>query len=204
MAVTAKLRIILKAEDTIVAESDDPVLWQKVLASIGEGTNELRGSGREPLEIQNGPPKEDDPLRVNVTGDLIDQFAAEISVSRSQLLGACDPTTEVPFIILNKHNWEHLKKTTPKRGIDAIAPPTLAATLLVIWKEVAGLAPPTTVETAEVLRSLALATKNIARAIKNCTWLQLRGQIIRLNPAEVSSAYGLAKSYCLKKVVDNK
>lgn len=204
MTLTAKLRIILKAENVVVAESDDPLLWQRVLAAIDRGDNELDCSERKPLEDPKGRSKEDDQLSTKGAGDLIDQFAEEISVSRSQILGSCDPATEAPFIVLNKHNWEHLKKATPKRGPDAIAPQTLAATLLVVWKEVANLDPPTTIETAAVLQTLALSTRNVTRAINNCQWLQLRGQIIRLNPAEVSRANGLAKAYCMGKAGDIK
>src|SRR6266446_2799976 len=111
----AELRIILKAGDTEVAESTDPKLWQKTLAEI---------TGVElpavPSSALGNPPT----LRhENATGSVepIQRFATEVGVSRDVLLGACSPAATAPYIHLDAHCWEALKRNTPIKGRGSVS-----------------------------------------------------------------------------------
>lgn len=199
MTVKAKLKIILKANETVVAESADPQLWQSVLVAINNTTSNAanlltKGGGNltQNDDAGVGSLLEDDK-------DVVSLFAKELEIHKEDLTGACGPTNEAPFIHLDGHYWEALKKQTPERGPKAIAPVSLAATLLVLWKKKVGLEAPTLKEAIAVLATINFAPKNTARAIKNCEWLQMRGKNIVLNPAQTSKALKIAKAYCLKQ-----
>lgn len=187
--IKAELKIVLKANETVIAESSDPILWQNVLAAINTpsagSTNENLGqSDKGSLLSAKGPEQE---------------LAKEIGVSVEVLKGACSPSNDAPFIHLDKHHWEALKKGTPKRGPKAIAPIALAATLLILWKEKAKLGDSTKADSQKVLATIGLTGKNFSRAIGNCEWLQSRNKAIVINPAQTSRAIALAKTYCTKE-----
>ncbi len=189
--IKAELKIVLQADKTIIAESSDPILWQNVLAAINTpsagSTNDNLGnfgqSDKGSLSPAKGPEQE---------------LAKEIGVSVEVLKGACSPSNDAPFIHLDKHHWEAFKKGTPNRGPKAIAAIALAATLLILWKEKAKLGDSTMEDSKKVLGTLNLTDKNPDRAIKNCEWLQLRNNVMGINPAQTSKAIAIAKAYCAK------
>lgn len=196
MTVKAKLTIILKANDTVVAEIDDSSLWQQVLSAVNNGAMLSVGAD---VNSKQGANLKGVPDRLDVGGTALTKFAAELGVSQVVVKGACGPTSNSPFIHLDKHHWEALKKNTPERGAKSIGAVVLAATLLVLWKEKAGLGATPLKETASVLETIGVSAKNSSRSINNCEWLQLRNGSIVLNPAQTSKAIAVAKAYCMKE-----
>jgi hypothetical protein len=106
---------------------------------------------------------------------------------------------EAPFMHLDPHCWEEMKKHVPQRGSIAIAPIVAAATLLALWFRAASLGNLTQAQAKQVLGTIHLTDPNASRSLKNTSWLQGRpgGQIV-LNPAEISKAVKLAKCFCTK------
>ncbi len=199
MEVKAKLRVILQADDKTIAESENIQLWQDVLAAINRGTH-LASSGTP-------PPASEDPLLITPPPgstlnpqQSIQQFSDELKISTDELIGACRPSLEPPYIHLDPLYWEALKKETPKRGPNAVPPLILALTLLVLWQRHSTMELPTNFEGQAVLGTISMSDKNPGRGIRNCAWLQKRGRIISLNPAKISKALELARAYCLKQV----
>jgi hypothetical protein len=205
MGVKAQLKIILRANDIEVAESEDAALWQYVLQKISAPRVEEAGEVVQPetpvrMEQQESPvsPRVDSALSDSALGSVA-KFARMLNVPEDVVRGSCDPRCEEPLLHLNLHHWEALKKATPVRGPGSIAPVTLVATLLVLWCDSAGLPPPTKADLNSVLGTIHLRDKNPNRSLKNCEWLQLRGPQFMLNPAEISKAIALAAAYCRKE-----
>lgn len=198
MALTAKLKIILQANDTIVAESEDSGLWQQILVAINTEAS-LPDNGQQLKPRREALEKA--PLRTSGTPS-IDRLGEELGIDAPIVEGACGPTEEAPFIHLDKHHWEAFKKNTPATGPQAVGAVALASTLLVLWKGVAGLGDPLLHEASGVLSTIGVDAKNPTRSITNCQWLQLRGGAIVLNPALTSKAIRVAKAYCLKQKFD--
>ncbi|MGA7748710.1 MAG: hypothetical protein WCA63_01050 [Gallionella sp.] len=196
MTVKAKLTIILKANDTVVAEIDDSNLWQQVLSAVNSGKQLNVDSTPDSHQSANQKGGID---RLGVTSSDLSRFADELGVSQAVVKGACGPTTGSPFIHLDKHHWEALKKSTPERGAKAVGSVVLAATLLVLWKEKAELGVTTMKEVTSVLDTIGVPAQNASRSIDNCEWLQLRSGSIVLNPAQTSKAIAVAKAYCMKE-----
>jgi len=194
MTMKAELKVILQADKTVVAESEDPQLWQAVLRSINTGKALVLPSTDD--TPPNGTLK-DDPQ--GGSSSPLAAFAKEVGVSQATLRGACDPKSEEPFIHLDKHSWEALKKNTPERGAKSVSSIVLAATLLVLWKAHAALGASSMSEAHSVLATLKLRATNAPRSVRNCEWLQLRGDTIVLNPAQTSKAISVAKAYCTKQ-----
>jgi hypothetical protein len=193
--VKAALSVVLKADDVIVAEVQDPVLWQHVLTAINAGkpainTTSLTGSVATKPEDNGGP----DPA------DPLGQLALQIGIDANVVRGACSPTLHSPYLHLDAHCWEAMKKAVPSRGTLAIAPIVVAATLLGLWFHKTGLGNPTQAQAQEVLGTVHIVDKNASRAIQNTSWLQGRGggQIV-INPAEISQAVKVAKCFCTKQ-----
>lgn len=191
--IKAKLKIVLKANETVIAESSDPILWQNVLVAINTPSE---GSTNDNLENFG---QSDKGGLLSAKGP-VQELAKEIGVSVEFLEGACSPSNSAPFIHLDKHHWEALKKVTPSRGPKAISPCALAATLLVLWKEKAKLGDSTIMDSQKVLETIGLRDKHASRSINNCEWLQLRKKAIFINPAQTSKAITLAKAYCTKEL----
>lgn len=191
MAVKADLKIILQANEVVVAESDDQQLWQKVLAAINSGSTNV---GKPDAGSDFGSDTGDDID----SGEPIAKFAKQIGITVDEAIGSCDPSLEAPYIHLDKHHWESLKKNTPKRGPNAVSATALTMTLLVLWKEIAGLEGPTMKEAKDVRETIGADDKSPARSVKNCEWLQERNSRIRLNPSQTSKAIAVAKAYCQK------
>ena len=187
MPFKATLKIILKADETIVAESEDSKLWQDILAAINiKGTLITENPGSLPNRDNN---KDKDPIQL---------FANEIGVEKKVLIGACSPSFDKPFIHLDKHYWEAVKKGLPERGKKAISDVAIAGTMLVLWKEKAKLGDTLQIEIAKVLGTIGATPNNPKRSIENCEWLQLRGEKVTINPSQTSKAINIVKAYCLK------
>jgi hypothetical protein len=182
------LRIALFAKGVEVASSSDPSIWVSAMALI---------TGVKPLASERAKSAhklECDDLDVSVDGDdAIAKFAQEIGVSPVELEGAAGPSRQAPFIHLDHKYWEALKSTP---GFASTAPPVLAATLLLLWDRHTKIGDITLKTCGEALKTIDLTTKNASRGFKNCDWLQIRGSLIKLNPALISKAEKLAATYC--------
>ena len=196
MAVKADLKIILQANEVIVAESNDQQLWQKVLAAINAGATKV---GNTDVASDFGADTGD----FIGPSDLVSNFSKYLDITNEEAIGSCDPSTDPPYIHLDNHHWENLKKNTPARGSKAISATVLALTLLVLWKKIAGLDGPTLKEAKDVRNTISAGDKNPLRAVKNCEWLQERNSHIRLNPSQTSKAILIAKAYCQKTDLNN-
>jgi hypothetical protein len=199
MAVTAKLSLTLFADDLLVAESEDQQLWRRVFGAIqtdkpetlpddeGEEVGDSAGETKKRKSVGSAP----GPLQA---------FAEELGVDVKDLVGACSPSSTTPFIELDQRYWEALRKNTGSRGRDAIAPVTLAGTLLALWfKHSSFSANPTVQQCQDVLATINLRDQNAARSLKNAEWLQTRNGGVVINPAQWSQAVRVAKGYCLKQ-----
>ncbi|MEO7658009.1 MAG: hypothetical protein ABIV48_00205 [Pyrinomonadaceae bacterium] len=191
MGVKAELIIKLLANDVIVAESEDTALWNRVFSAIAAGATEIGTTGNQDIsgtEAESGKPKS--------KGSSLSKFAEELGVDEAELIGACNPEEHAPFIHLDESYWEKLRKQTGSRGKNAVAPVTLAVTLLALWSKHRGVQTvPTAVDGKHVLDTIHLADKNPSRSLKNCEWLQQRGGGWIINPAKRSQAVRLATAY---------
>ncbi len=202
-SVRAALSIILKADEVVVAEVEDAVLWQQVLSAIHSGTSNLsdKQSGGSSTS-KEAPPNAAKSVGTIAEGELgsepIDLLAQQFGVERAKVEGACSPTTTQPYMHLDAHCWEEMKKQLPQRGKTAIAPTVLAATLLLLWFKKAELGNVTQSLALAVLATISVTDKNPSRSISNASWLHARpGQVV-LNPAEISKAVKLATCFCKK------
>ncbi len=118
-SVKAKLTVVLKADDVIVAEAEDAVLWQRVLTALNRGSAELLGDA-DLKGLDGGTEKDklgDDPQKNTKPGSApIDLFARQLGIERAVLEGGCSPSPEQPYIRLDLHCWEEMKKQIPDRG----------------------------------------------------------------------------------------
>jgi hypothetical protein len=202
-SVKAALTVILKADDVVVAEVDDATLWQRILTAIHDGESTLEPPAVPPAEA---PVPSSDPEKIGrakamgATSSPLDQLAAQLGVDVALIQGACSPSNEAPYMHLDLHCWEAMRKEIPERGQTAISPIAAAATLLGLWFQKAGLGNPTQNQAQTVLGTINVRDKNASRSIQNTSWLQGRpgGQIV-LNPAEISKAVRVAKCFCSKE-----
>src|SRR5258706_4100367 len=119
MVTKAKLTIVLKADSTIVAESDDALLWQKVLGAIQ--TN----SSLPPPTNQENPEPGIDIGHGEEPGDgdkAIARLVKTLGVTRDIVVGALSPSLEPPYLHLDHHCWAQMKKSTPNRGQGSLSP----------------------------------------------------------------------------------
>jgi len=198
--VKAVLTVILKADDVVVAEIEDGSLWQRVLTAINAGKSDIptdptpigatTGAGLDALHQGTGRP---------VGGGAVDHLAQQLGIDAAVVQGACSPTSEAPYMHLDLHCWENMKKQLPKRGQTSVSPVVAAATLLALWFQKAGIGNPTQAQAKQVLAQINVSDPNASRSIQNTSWLQGRsgGQVL-LNPAEISKAVKLAKCFCSK------
>ena len=196
MASKAKLTIVLKADDTVVAEIEDANLWQRVLGIINRGGSGDLDAKPDIDPLQNG---RDDAASSNE--ESIAKFAKRLGSTVEVVKGSLSPSKEPPYIDLNSHNWEAFKKNLPKRGPGAVSPIGLAGTALALWVKEARLdVSVTQALAAAVLDTIDIKDPNPSRGIKNTKWLQARaGGAIIVNPAEISKAQDVVNSYCSKK-----
>jgi hypothetical protein len=202
MSIKAKLRVVLQADDTVVAESDDAALWQKILLAINSGSLASLASG-----TQNGSDtKNSVAAGPSATGsgstvrDGIKKMATEIGVSPEEVEGALGPQEAEPYLTLDHHCWEAMKDQTPERGPTAYSSIAIAGTLLALWFKAIGKGNPTQAQAQAVLAQLNLRDQNPGRGLERSDWLHARaGGAIALNPAKISKATGIAGSFCSKK-----
>ncbi len=191
----ARLTVVLKADDVVVAESENSVLWQQVLSAINGGAMETPSPSPPPISTAatNLIPV----VTSNKSGMALQQFATKVGASLDAVVGACDPKTSEPLLHLDMHAWSAVKQQLPERGSRALSPIAVAGTLLVVWCKEAGLATPTQSQAQKVLATIDLNDKNPSRGIRSSPWLQARhgGQIV-LNPAQIQKALLLVKCFC--------
>jgi hypothetical protein len=198
MTVKASLKVQLTAEDVLVAESEDPELWRKVLSAIqrsGNAPEDLlhheRSDSLEEILPSGAKEKSERGLK---------DFADEVGVTEEEIEGACGPREQAPYLQLDEHYWEALKQKTPARGPNAVSPLALTGTMLCLWFKHAGVAGnPTVGQCQAVLGTIKLRDANAMRSVKNCEWLQIRGNGVIINPTQRSKAIRIVKAYCLKK-----
>lgn len=207
MSVKAKLTVRLLAQDVVVAESEDENLWRRVLATIqGAGSSEeAADSGsltREDPGLADGDEAGSRRSPVGRTTGL-SAMAKALRVSTAEIEGACSPGTEEPFLHLDEHCWEAMRKSMPKRGPGLVAPIQLAATLLCLWYKYGQLeGAPTQAQAQAVLDTIGARDNNPSRSIKNCVWLQTRSGSIRINAARHSLAERVAKGYVTQSKIE--
>jgi hypothetical protein len=196
MTVTAKLVVRLFAGDVQVVESEDPVLWQKVLAAVQRESSDLSPEVPPATAVRVGGGF---VIRGAATGDdAVSRFAEEIGVSPESVMGACAPIAEAPYLHLNPRSFEQFKRNAPQRGPGAISSTALAATLMVLWREQVGLGPPSVPDCLAVLRPLGVTDGNGPRSVTNAPWLQLRNSVVYVNPAERTRALEVARGFCAR------
>jgi hypothetical protein len=198
-SLKAKLTVVLKADEVVVAETENGSLWQQVLAAINAGATGLPSPPqRATIDAGLGtPPPGSGPSGTSSTA--IDKLSQQLAVDVGVIQGACDPKTEEPYLHLDPHNWEAMRSALPERGPTAISPVAFSATLLGLWFRAASLGNPTQSQAQAVLQTINVRDQNASRGIQRTSWLQSRagGQVV-LNPAEVSKAVKLMKAFCSK------
>ena len=208
MSVDASLKIVLKADDVVVAESDDAELWQHVFSKMTQQVESQSGSGEVPGEDkrqQEASPLFSAPQHSAESGatseEDLDQmtksFAETLDLDQEKVRGACDPNSEPPYIRLDKHYWQDFKNELPSRGTNAIPSIVIAASILVLWMDEIGRGNPTLDEAQDVLRTIDTRDRNPGRGIENCKWLRKRNGEITLNPERTSMAAAVARAYCV-------
>ena len=198
--IRASLRIQLLAADTVVAESEDPILWQQTLAAISSGeapglAPTLDPPATSPALLTNT----NEPVPDSAVETAAQKLADELELSRPVLEGALGPSLEPPYLHLDIRCWEALKKATPKSGPGAIAPLKIGATAAVLWFRAAKLGNPTADQAQAVLATIHARDSRPSRTLEKCDWLNLRGSSIVLNPAEVSQAEEIIRAFCEKR-----
>ena len=192
MAIKAQLKLILQADDVVIAESDDPRIWQAAFQAI-------QGADVEEVLGRNGPatdsgihwiPEEERSAILSLAGDL--------DVDPQDLLSACHPRMIAPYIFLNKHYWEAFKHQTAERGRTAISNAVLALTLLLLWGEKIHLDRISLRDGMAVLRTIMARDDHASRAVENCSWLQKTSGRIVLNPEKISRAVAIARAFCTR------
>lgn len=188
----AKLSVILKAGEEIVAESDDAELWQRVLSAIlGKPAKPL-----DPAPAESGQAEGTSGSGLGSDGTLLERFANFLKVDVNQLQGACDPVEEEPFMHLDHSAWADWRKRTPERGRAALSAVGIAATLLTLWFKEMKLGNVTFAQISKVLDEIGATYTNPTRSVKNCTWLQLKGNDqVRLHPSHIDKAVAAAQSF---------
>ena len=206
MTIKTELKVQLLAGNTVVAESPDTALWQRILAEITAGPG--AGQERDGVPPENPMNRQQAKSTAKNSGDdssMLDsesgRFAKELEMSHVDLLGAANPTLEEPHIHLDHPYWEAFKRNTPKRGDGAIPPITLAATALALWSKHAKSIVVNVAAAQKVLKTIGIEDHNPNRGLKNCSWLQYRDTRITINPAEYSKALAVFRAYCRKTPV---
>lgn len=191
--IKAKLKITLQAGETVVAISEDSVLWQKVFAAMTQSEANALPS----FEASTAPafPLEKSP-QIN-TADPVVKFASQIGVTVEQVVGACSPSIEAPYINLDMHSWAAMRKKIAVKGIGSISDIAIVATILCYWFKTANIGTnPTIKDCQNVLDTISLGTTNATRSINNAAWLQLRTGAISINPTKSEHAISIVRTYC--------
>jgi hypothetical protein len=184
------LTVKLFAGDTLVDESTNVELWQRVLG-------EIRG-----LNVPKPPDHTEDESvepKVGTKTSPLAAFAKSINVTVDEITGSLGPTSAAPFIHLDNHDWEALKRNTPAKGSGSISSSVLAATALVLWQKHSAIGDVTLQAVRAVMSTIDLDDQNAARSVNNCEWLQSRNNRIALNPSRSSAATRLIRAYCKRE-----
>lgn len=195
----AAMTVVLKADNVVVAQVDDPGLWNEVFAAINGGQSRLAPTAA-PAAASTLPAA--DPVAAAVLAntpaiDPLSKFAKELGVDPAVLAGACDPSNSEPYLQLDLHHWEKMRKDLPSRGVKALPSIVLVSTLLCLWVRHTSFGVVTQSLAQSVLDGINARDANPGRGLAGCDWLQQRqgGQIV-LNPAKVSKALGVASAFC--------
>src|SRR5438105_305420 len=126
MSIKANLRILLLANDVTVAESTDAALWQLALATI-TGQRGVPDSSLDPMlpSVAESPTRATKPQQSGLDGNgtvgtALAQFAQELRLDLATVRGACDPSTEPPYLHLDGRAWQEFKRKTPARGNNSV------------------------------------------------------------------------------------
>ncbi len=192
MAIKAQLKLVLLANDVVIAESEDSVIWQAAFQAI-QGTD---------IDHVLGPatPSQDDAIGwvPEEERTAILSMADELGIDAKNLLAACHPRMIAPYIFPNKHYWEAFKHQTAERGRTAVSNAVLAMTLLLLWAEKINLDRVTLRDGMAVLRAISARDDHASRAVENCSWLQKRSGRIVLDPEKISRAIAVARAFCTR------
>lgn len=195
MVLKARLKIVLMAEDVVVAETDDPQIWQAAFQAIQGDPTALKPEADEDASVEWVPEEE----RIAIKA-----LAKELRVEVQDVMAACHPRPIPPYIFLSKYHWEAFKRNTPERGRNAVSNAVLALTLLLLWAEKAHIERITVRDGYAVLRAISTRDEHASRAIENCPWLQTGGGGVHLNPACISDAIAVARAFCLKQTPETR
>jgi len=193
MAIKARLTLILKANDVVVAESDEPAIWQAAFDAIQTGDVEAAFPGVDVVASQD-----DIEWVPNEERAAIQAFADDLGVEVADVLGACHPRAIAPYIFINRLHWEAFKRQTPERGRNAVSNAVLAMTLLLLWVEKLNIDRISLREGMAVLRAIQARDEHASRALENCPWLQKSSGRVVINPERFSQAIAVARAFCLK------
>lgn len=196
MAIKAQLKLILQADDVVIAESDDARIWQAAFQAI-QGADVEEVLGRSSPATDSGIhwiPEEERSAILSLAGDL--------DVDPQDLLSACHPRMIAPYIFLNRHYWEAFKHQTAERGRTAISNAVLALTLLLLWGEKIHLDRISLRDGMAVLRTIMARDDHASRAVENCSWLQKSSGRIVLNPEKISRAVAITRAFCTRTAPD--
>lgn len=184
----AHLKLILMADDVVVAETDDADIWRIAFQAIhGDGSSMGLERTRE-AELAEWVPENE---RVAIRS-----LARDIGVDVRDLLSACHPRSVPPYIFLSRHHWEAFKRNTPERGRTAVSNAVLALTLLSLWAEKINTERITLRDGMAVLRAISARDEHARRAAENCPWLQFSVGRVVLNPDRLSKAIAVAYAFC--------
>jgi hypothetical protein len=189
VVLKARLKLILMADDVIVAETDDAEVWRIAFQAL-HGDRAAAGlDRREEAELAEWVPENE---RVAIRS-----LARDIAVDVSDLLSACHPRSVPPYIFLSRRHWEAFKRNTPERGRTAVSNAVLALTLLTLWAEKINIDRITLRDGMAVLRAISARDEHARRAAENCPWLQFSLSRVSLNPDRTSSAVAIAHAFCM-------
>jgi hypothetical protein len=190
MALKARLNLVLMADSVVVAETDDPQIWQTAFQAIQGDASGLGPKVDEDAQVEWVPEEERVAIRA---------LAKELRVEVHDLMAACHPRPIPPYIFLSKHHWEAFKRNTPERGRNAVSNAVLALTLLLLWAEKAHIERITLRDGYAVLRAISARDEHASRAVENCSWLQTGMGRVQVNPESISKAIGVARAFCLRE-----
>ena len=104
---------------------------------------------------------------------------------------------------LDERAWRDFRKKTGASGRSSIPPIILPATLLVIWFKHAKLGQVSVSQAQSVLKTIGERDKNVTRAMRNCGWLRVTDDIIKLRPGGDERAIAVARAFCTHQAVEN-
>lgn len=192
MVIKAQLKLILTADNVVIAESDNPEIWQAAFQAIqGANVEQVLGvNGSTRNGTIDWVPEEERAAILSLADDL--------GIEPQDLLSACHPRMIAPYIFPNKHYWEAFKHQTAERGRTAVSNAVLAITLLLLWGEKINLERVALRDGIAVLRTIVARDDHASRAVENCPWLQKSSGRIVLNPEKISRAIAIARAFCTR------